>query len=471
MRAIILAELKAAWSSWAAVLLAFVAASFAVLVSLIGVDAVEQTVALGVVDEEAVMSLRFLPIWNLLLSLLAGLSVIAAVTGLVVQARRGSLARLSLAGATPGQVSRILLAQLAVVALLGAFVGAVLALVSVRPILATELRDRAIEPQLASDIAAQVHPNVAWAALGAVGFVAWAVLSGMGQSRVAAALSPVEALRTVPGATVRRRRIGRWVGAVLLALLVAGLGTAAVLMAPELGVDGSSAVLQMSVICMLLTGSVLSLSAPLTVGLLTRVWTALIPSRSAPWVLARAGVIAKGERLARTVTPVMFAIGILVGLGALAASTNAFLESVGREGLDQAGVTSLLLLVALVLLISTGGGVSVVLMMSRQREGELALIGVTGGTSAQQVMVVVFEGAIITVTAVLLGCVMSAVGVGIFAAGLGALGMAAPVIVPWGVLGAVALVFAVITIASTTLPVLPSLGRSARTVVAQLAAE
>lgn len=471
MRAIIVAELRAAWSSWLAVLLAFVTASFAVLLSLIGFSAVEQVVALGELDEDAVLSLRFLPSWNLTLSLLAGLSVIAAVTGLVVQARRGALARLALAGATPGQVSRILLAQVAVVSALGAVVGGTLALVLVRPVLGSELRDRGLDPDTAAELVSRVRPDVPMALLGALGFIGWAVLSARGQAKIASRLSPVEALRTVPGAAVRRRRAGRWVAAGLLALLVIGMAAMAVRMAPQLGVDGSSAVLQTAVLCMLLTGSVLSLSAPLTVGLLTRAWTALVPSRSAPWVLARTGVIAKGERLARTVTPIMFAIGILVGLGALAGSTTAFLESIGHEGLDQAGVVSLLLLVALVLLISTGGGVSVVLMMSRQREAELALIGVTGASMAQQVLTVVLEGVIITVTAVLLGSLMSAVGLGVFVAGLGALGIAAPVVIPWGVLAGTAVVFAVITIASTTLPVLGSLRRPARRVVAQLAAE
>ncbi len=49
------------------------------------------------------------------------------------------------------------------------------------------------------------------------------------------------------------------------------------------------------------------------------------------------------------------------------------------------------------------GGVSVLLMMSRQRESELALAGIVGATKRQQVLVPVLEGVIITVTATILG--------------------------------------------------------------------
>ena len=109
----------------------------------------------------------------------------------------------------------------------------------------------------------------------ALGFIVLAMVAGLRQSRVAAAVPAVEALRTVPGASVRRRRVGRWIGAFLLALLIAGIAASTFVMAPQLGVDSGDVVLQSSLICMLLTGSLLSMCAPLTVGLLTRAWTAL----------------------------------------------------------------------------------------------------------------------------------------------------------------------------------------------------
>lgn len=466
MRALTIAELRSAWTAWFAVILAFVATSFALILPLLVWAGVEDTIATGLIPESEVPALRFLPVWNLGLALLAALNVIGAVTGLVVESRRGSLARLALAGATPGQVARILLAQLAVVAGLGAVIGAVLAIAATPAAAGIAVGDRGVDRSVVV-----AHPDLSMALTGIAVFILVALIAGLRQSRVAAAVPAVEALRTIPGASVRRRRIGRWIGAFLLGVLIAGIAAITFVMAPQLGVDSADTVLQSALICMLLTGSFLSICAPLTIGLLTRAWTALIPSRSAPWVLARASVIAKGERLARTVTPIMFAVGVLFGLGVLLASTSALLESMGRDGLEQAGMSTLLVFVGLVLLVAIAGGVSVVLMMSRQREAELALAGVVGATPRQQVLMSVFEGLVITGTAMVLGLVMTAVGMVVFVVGMGALGLAAPVAIPWQVLAVVVAICALIIVAATTLPVLPSLRRSARTVVAQLAAE
>jgi len=466
MRSIIMAELRSSSTAWLAVILAFVATSFALILPLLAWVGIEDTIATGLIPDIEVPALRFLPIWNFALALLAALNIIGAVTGLVVESRRGALARLALAGATPGQVSRILLAQLAVVAAIGGVIGTVLAIVAAPAAVSMTVGDRGIDESVVV-----AWPELGMALAGLAGFIALAMVAGLRQSRVAAAVPAVEALRTIPGASVRRRRIGRWVGAFLLALLIAGIAASTFAMAPQAGVDSADMVLQSSLICMLLTGSFLSVCAPLTIGLLTRAWTALIPSRSGPWVLARASVIAKGERLARTVTPIMFSVGVLFGLGVLIASTSALLRSLGRDGLEQAGMSTLLVFVGLVLLVAIAGGVSVVLMMSRQREAELALAGVVGATTRQQVLMSVFEGLVITGTAMILGLAMTAVGMAVFVIGMGALGLVTPVVVPWHVLAAVLGVCALITVAATTLPVLPSLRRSSRTVVAQLAAE
>lgn len=101
MRTLIIAELKGAWSSWFAVLISFVATSFALVLALLVIGSMEATIATGIVPALNVPALQFVPGWNLGLAVVGTLSVIGAVTGLVVQARRGALARLSLAGATP----------------------------------------------------------------------------------------------------------------------------------------------------------------------------------------------------------------------------------------------------------------------------------------------------------------------------------------------------------------------------------
>lgn len=468
MRALIIAELRAAWSSWLAVLIAFVVTSFAIVLAVLAIDSLLATIASGAVPESETAALVFLPGWNLALAIVGTLSVIGAVTGLVVQARRGALARLALAGATPAQVSRILLGQVGIVALAGAVLGSVLAIVVQPFAIAEAIGERGVATSVA---VVRVDPLLVL--VGAGGFVLFALLAGLRQARVAAAVAPVEALRTIPGAAVRQRQVFRWIAAVLVTVGMVLIAAVAIATAPHLGVDGGDTIMQAAVFCILFTSVALSLSAPLSIGLLTRAWTALVPSQSASWVLARSAVIARGERLTRTVTPIAMAVGLLVGMQAIAGSVIAVLAALQREQIEHAGTAAILGLVGLVLLISVSGGVAVVLMMSRQREAELALAGVVGATRRQQVMIPVFEGIIITVTATILGLVMTAVGVAVFVVGTNNLGRGAiaPVVVPWLELVVVVVICAAIVVASTTLPVLRSLGRPARQVAAQLAAE
>lgn len=468
MRALVFSELRAAWTSWLAVLIAFIVTSFAIVLAVLAIDSLSATIASGNVPESEGPALIFLPAWNLALAIIGTLSVIGAVTGLVVQARRGAVARLSLAGATPGQVSRILLGQLAIVALAGSVLGVVAAIIVQPAAIAEAVGERGVSRDIA---VVRVDPLLVL--VGAGGFVLFALLAGLRQSRIAAAVLPVEALRTVPGATVRRRQIFRWIAAVLLALGTVVLAAAAIVTAPHLGVDGGDTIMQAAVGCILLTSIVLSLSAPLTIGQLTRAWTALVPSRSASWVLARSAVITRGERLSRTVTPIAMAVGLIVGLQAIVGSVVAVLDQLEREQIEHAGTGAVLGLIGLVLLISISGGVSVVLIMSRQREAELALAGVVGATRRQQVLVPVFEGVIITVSATILGLIMAAVGMAVFVIGTNTLdlGVTAPVFIPWADLTVVMLLCAAVVIAATTLPVLKSLEKPARQVVAHLAAE
>lgn len=466
MGRLIVAELKAAWQSWAAVFIAFVAGSFAVALGLMSIDSIDASVAAGVIPEDEIPALRFTPIWNLGLAIFGSISVIGAVTGLVVQARRGSLARLSLAGATPRQVSRILLGQLAIVSVVSSVVGILVAILLQPGALALALGDR----DVAAAAVIVVDPVTVLMAAG--GFVLVALFAALRQSRVAANVPPVEAFRAAAaGSSVGRGNIGRMVVAGLLALGIAGMAIGVQVLAPQLEGDAGDLVLQVSMLCMLVAGSALSLAAPLTIGLLTRGWTALVPVRSAPWVIARSTVIVRGERLARTVTPIMLAIGLLAGLGTITSSLVAMLEQMGRPGLSGATMLSLLILIALFMIISVAGGVAVVLMMSRQRESELALVGVIGATTRQQVLVSALEGVILTVTAVILAAVMTAVGTAVFVSGVTALDLPMPVVVPWSELAVVLAICAAIVIAATTLPVLPSLRKPARQVVAQLAAE
>lgn len=464
MRSVHLAELKAARLTWAAVGLTFIATGFAVAIAVLMLRTAEAAVAAGLVSDEDGQALLIGPWSSLALAGLAGLAVIGASTGLVVQARRTALARMALVGATPGQVTATIMWQLSVVATAGAVIGDLIALALLQPAVDQEYHGRGIASVAANyDIG-----SVAIATGVAVGL---ALLGGWRQARRANRVPAVEALRTTDVVSGQRWRVGRFVWSLLLLGLALLIAASAIAAAPGLGVDGGDAVLQAALFAMLLVGTSLAFAAPLTVGLLTRAWTALVPSRSGTWQLARSTVVAKGERLARTVTPVMFTIGLLVGMSTLAASVTHALELRGMDGLENAGIGTLLGLIGHPLVISVAGGIGAVIMMSRQREAELALAGVTGATPRQQVAVVVLEGVVITTTATILGVVMAGFGSVTLYIGSERLGLHDAFAIDIPSLAAVILVCGAAIVAATTLPVLASLRRPAPAVIAQLVAE
>lgn len=464
MRTLRMAELKGAWLAWAAVGLTFVATSFAIAITILMMRTAQDGIAAGLIPEEHGQALEIGPSFSLAIAALAALSVVGASTGLVVQARRAALARLALAGATPRQVVRLVLWQLAAVATAGAVIGDLLALALLQPAIGMEYRGRGVEPIAASyDIG-----SVLLATVVAVGL---ALLGGWRQARVASRVPAVEALRTKDVTDAERRRLGRYLLSALLLVVSLGMAAAVVAIAPEFGRDGGDIVMQVAVVALLLLGTALALAGPVTVGLLTRAWTALVPVRAAAWQLARGTVVAKSERLARTVTPVMFTIGMLVGISTIGAGVSRALQAQGDVGLENSGIVTLIGFLGHPLIISIAGGVGAVIMMSRQREAELALAGVAGATPRQQVATVVLEGVIITVTATILGVVMAAVGVITMYVGADRLGLPGALAVDPGALIVLVAICGAITVAATTLPVLASLRRPAPAVVAQLVAE
>lgn len=461
-----IAEIRGAWVTWVAVSLTFIATGFAVTLPLLVVSSLNWAADQGLLVGEDVLALQVIPWFNLFLVVLAALSVVGAATGLVIEARRPAIARIALAGATPRQVQSLLMSQLSVIAAAGAVVGDLLAVVMLRPTMTLLLGNRGIDGVIPLSI------NPVQVVIGTVVAVALALLGGWRQARRASQIPPVEALRPTESTGRGRRRFGRWIAAGLVLVAAIAMGGPIVAAATSAEMDAGSIIMQGALAEMLLVGTMFAMAAPLAIGLLTRAWTALIPARvSASWHLARHTVIARRERLARSVTPVMFAVGVMLGISSIGAATSRALQNVGREALGQATIGDLVTMVGLVLMISIAGGLSSLVMMSRQRSAELALAGIVGATPRQQVLTGVFEAVIITVTATILGTVMALSGVLILYFGLDALGM------PGGFafdgpayLGTLVVCF-LVTAAATTLPSLPSLRRPAPAVIARLVAE
>ena len=122
-------------------------------------------------------------------------------------------------------------------------------------------------------------------------------------------------------------------------------------------------------------------------------------------------------------------------------------------------------------IIAFAGSVGGLIMMSRQRDAELALASIVGATPSQRVLMSLFEALLITVTGVLAGLLMAAMSVGFMTYAINLVLGVAVLAIPVGLLLAVVGVCLVIAIAATVLPILPALNKPAPAVIARLVSE
>jgi len=112
----------------------------------------------------------------------------------------------------------------------------------------------------------------------------------------------------------------------------------------------------------------------------------------------------------------MMTIGLFLGMTCTVGSLQSSFDASGiTRDLVGTGWRAMIVLLGLPLLVSLSGGVGSLIMMSKQRDAELALLGVAGATPRQRVLVPLLEAVIISVTATILGFVMSAGAVGVLA--------------------------------------------------------
>lgn len=460
-----LADLRDSWLAWLGVSVAFVTLNCALALSVIVLSsAAASSEALGTDGTQLLIVDGGV---NVVLSSLVGLAVIGAATGLVVTSRRAAVARLLLAGAAPGQVTRLITAQVGVVALAASILGTIVAIVLALTVLHIIIEDR----ELAAIESTVSLPLLAGTALLSA---LLGMLGGLRQARAASAIPPVEALREATGGQTRvvgpLRLVLRGLRFVLsFAVIAAMFGWVGV--APtEGGRDVASQITHMAFIAIPLAGLGLTAILPWIVGPVTRLWTGALPIRSAPWHLARHTVLVKRDRLIRSIIPVMFAVGLVFGLMIVGETFVQVAELLGVGRLEGSSATSMLTLIGLPLAVAVAGAVGNLVMMSRQRSAELALDGVIGATPRQQLLVPAFEALIITLTASILGLIMSVIGGGMLAYGLSRVLPEATLAIPWSLLGGSVLVCLVVVMAATVLPVLRSLREPAPKVIARLVA-
>lgn len=467
-----LAELRDSWTAWLGVSLSFFAINLSFVSSALVLASGWAAADAGLTTVDASGEFTSVPFSNFLFSGIVGLTVIAAGTGLVIDSRRGGLARLALAGASPRQITRSIMVQLAAVSVLSALVADIVAVLTLEPYLTflatgTEAGADLFMPPPVIDVTSMLTANL--------GVVAVALIGGLGQARRAAAIPPVEALRQASALSAPRMTPLRWIGAVACLLLLAAMFGLIWPMTEARNSETVSMLMQVAIGALMVSVTLVTLLAPVLIGPLARAWTALLPIRDPMWQLARKNVYVRGARFSRSVVPIVFTIGLMLGLLSLAPTLYATTEASGYPGgaisLSRAGLGAFLSLLGPALGVALCGGIGNLFMMSKQRDAELALAGIAGATPAQRRSLPILEAIILTVTASMPGVV----ALGIMLAHLWLTfqrsGLVPVVSVPgiaWAAgIGGTGLIM----VAATFLPTLGALGLPEPRVIARLVAE
>ena len=466
MRTLLLAELRGSLRTWLGVSLAFVATNFALVLPAL----VEASM---VVERDKTASLSVLAGVNMVYTSLVALVVLGTATNLALSARRGALARLALNGATPRQIVRTVIVQLVAMSLLSSVIGAVLALLALRPVLAFLVTWRQTEASEEVPFPEPVYSLPIALAAVAIAVVV-AVVGGLRQTRRASKVPPVDAVRQhASGDEGAKMSPFRIVMAVIIGIAVVGSYLSVFSTAAEVTPDTVFNLMQASLLVLVLLAMLFSLLAPVLIRPLTFAWVRLLPLAIPSWQLARRTVYARAPRLVRSVVPVMMTIGLLLGMASVVGSLQGTFDASGYHvEVHGTGWRTMLILLGLPLLLSLSGGVGSLIMMSKQRDAELALLGVVGATPRQRLLVPLLEAVIISVTATILALVMTAGAVGLLALGFPMTHKFVFAFVPpYGIfVGAVLVTFA-ITIAATVVPTLRARSMSEPAVIARLVAD
>lgn len=468
MRRVIIADMADSLRSWAAVILAFITTATALLLSsvLVSTGFAHRDSAWGdtnYVSEVFIFSGGL----NLVMGVVVGTSVLSGVSALVVESRCSAFARLRLSGASPHQILASVLSQVFVVSLLSTGIGTAIALLLADPFIAWSAAARGTDPTPALP-----HFGV----MGAVGAlcVCVALLAALPPALRVCRRSAVDAFHRSTGVgTAPRPSVLRWLALMAIAALIITLFMTMTLTLQAAG-DQMKAdyVLMVALVVLVLTGAFLGVGAPIFLAPLTRMWTRVFPRRAFLLHLARENVVALAHRLVRLAIPTMFSVGLVAGLLTLVASVNASMEASGRElRLENSSALILLSLLWVPLVIALTGAFGSVVMTSTRRDADLALCAIIGATPLQRVVLACAEAVIVTVSACLMGLVMSVLSAVALLSGLAKICETTRLDIPWGEFAVVTLLALGVTCLAMVVPTIPALRRSAPRVIAHLVSE
>lgn len=464
------AEIRSSWRAWLSVSLVFVTVNASLTMTAMtywtGYMARQEGQLEWLDSAYYTVSQILITLFILLITL----PVISSATGLVVDSRRGALARLALAGATPRQVRSTITSQLIAVSLASAIVGAVIAVIFTRSwITLTAIKNGGESDLVLLEPVISMIPILFTTAL----CVLASIVAGFHQAHAASRISPVEALR-LSQAPARRSQLGwsGWLKTTILFLVVAASWVSVNFQIHHVYKETILNLFIMSYAQIFVWAGLLSVIAPVLVRPITRTWTQLVPSHNPTWILASSMVGARADRLYKSVVPVMFTFTIGVGALVLGNSGMRTISTfINMPDLEPPAFANYTYIFGLPLIISFAAGVASLIMMSKQRDAELALVAIVGATPAQRITAPLLEALIITVTAFLLSVIAIIPSTAFQAYALSAAGLPWTPVFPWEVFATIFVGGLVLTAMATVLPTLPSLRLPEPRVIARLVAE
>ena len=309
-----------------------------------------------------------------------GLSVVVAlstVAALVVASRARDHGLWRAQGMRPGLLRMILLGQLALVGAGSAIVAIPLAYPLSFPLSAFEGAVGIILPT------ARPQPHT--------------VLGGRGAARRSSGAQIIALLREHDDVQGRSRRVRRrLLRGILIAVCLAGLIALPII--AQITESDHESIFTLVIGAGLAALVLMVVLTPRVTPALERTWTALIPSRSVAWHMARHSAAYEAGQSSATVMPFSLAIGLVgFAFGIRALGGNA----------DVGGFIALF---GTAFLVAWTGGVAVIAMSAGRRRRDGALLIAAGGVQAQVRWAQVLEGVIHAVTAAILGVASTVVG-------------------------------------------------------------
>ena len=322
-------------------------------------------------------------------SSVAAVVVLVSASNLTVSAQRRSYALWQLANVSPRRVSCVVLAQLASVAVLGALAGTLLEAATFSALFPLVFGAKEALAQATPRVSFSMMPTV-WLAVAGV-----FLCGGLKGARSAGKTPPIMALREPELKRTGMTRL-RLVLFAVLSACTAWTVSSMVGAAPD-------AVMNWSLFLPLLMVAVLACISPITLSAVLGAWTALVPkARWNAWFLARRAA-RYGLGFSTSVeTPVMVGFGLIAGVFSVMGVWAGFnaLHDLRFTGLDW--TESLILFGGPVLLCAVGAAVSVV-MTSKTRARDVALLIAAGARPETLVAAAACEALVHTVTAALAG--------------------------------------------------------------------